>query len=195
MKDYLGPFVQGFVRVFVVLLLTLLIALVVSALLSGCTHWTLATPTPGPDYQATIDVAQARLTECLMANHGMGVALDECRMRPTQTPHVIVVTPVPPTLVPVTATPPYPANLVACDEAPLGTRLYVTTRTTVRYWHSEASNNLGQAAAGESGVLIDKSKDADALWWWRADGLVTNDHPYGTKGWVKAIYSGCVPPK
>jgi hypothetical protein len=153
-----------------------------------------ATPTPGPDYEATIAAVQADKAACGEGWYQTMGALNECLQRPTQTPHVIVVTPVPPTPIPVTPTPPYPANLVKCDEAPLGTRMYVTTRTTVRFWHSTGSNNLGQAEAGESGILKDKSKDADADWWWRADGLVTNDHPYGITGWVKAIYAGCVPP-
>jgi hypothetical protein len=145
-----------------------------------------ATPTPGPDYGATLTAVAYDLDTCNMT-------LENCQNQPTQTPHVIVVTPVPPTPLPITPTPPYPANLVKCDEAPLGTRMYVTTRTTVRFWHSTGSNNIGQAEAGESGILKDKSKDADADWWWRADGLVTNDHPYGITGWVKAVYAGCVP--
>ena len=170
------------------------ILLILAALTLGCNsnpgHIIL---TPSPDYQATIDVALAEKAACGEGWYQTMGALNDCLLRPTQTPHVIVVTPVPPT--------PTPVALVSCVDAPLGTKVQITTRTTVRYWHSDASNNLGQADVGAIGQLIDKSMDDDALWWWRLVSIETNDYPYGTKdgdplkGWVKAIYSGCVPPK
>lgn len=164
--------------------LSMLILVILALLLASC----VPAPTPGLNYEATLAYVEAGLANCEGELFG-------CMAQPTQTPHVIVVTPIPPTPMPVTATPPYPGNLVKCDEAPIGTTLYVTTRTTVRYWHAVDSNNLGQAEAGEAGKLIDKSKDANGLWWWRAEGLRTNDHPYGVTGWVKASVSACVPPK
>lgn len=170
--------------------LTVLAALAIVFVLAGCTVPT----TPTLNYEATLAYVQADLAICSEALGECDEAIAAYWSLPTQTPFVIVVTPVPPL---PTATP----LAVSCEEAPLGTKVRVTTRTTVRYWHDDASNNLGQAEVGATATLIDKSMDADALWWWRVEGIRTNDYPYGEKdgdplkGWVKAMYAGCVPPK
>jgi hypothetical protein len=170
----------------------MLAMVLIVVLLIGC----VPTPasTPRPDYQATIDVALADKAACGEGWYQTMGALNQCLTRPTGTPNVVVWTPVPPT--------PTAVALVSCKDAPIGTKVVVTQGTTARYWHDEISGkNLGYAQAGASGTLIDKSMDADALWWWRVQGLRTGDFPYGSrdgeplKAWVKAIYSACVPPK
>lgn len=171
-------------------MLGLIAFLIVGLMLSGC----VPAPVPTPDYQATIAAVETASAYCADKVY-------LCETRPTQTPHVIVVTPVSPTLVPVTATPPYPSNLVSCKDAPLGTRIYATNGATLRYWHSKTSNNLGQAYVGTWGMLIDKAFDDNHEPWYREQGMRTNDFPYGTKdgepmkAWIGEYSSGCVPPK
>lgn len=171
------------------------LAIVVIVLfMSACTsNPTPIIPTPRPDYEATIAVLQADKAACGEGWYQTMGALNDCLQRPMATPKVIVVTPVPPP----TAT---PVPWVSCESANYDWTVVVHTGTTVREWHDDTAQNLGYADIGATGRLIDKSMDADALWWWRAEGIRTGDYPYGEKdgdplkGWVKAIYSGCVPP-
>lgn len=174
--------------------------IIVAAMVGFAYGCNAATPTPRPDYEATIAVAQHEMSECIGELNSAQMSEAECWSQPTQTPHVIVVTPVPPTPIPVTPTPPYPANLVSCKDAPLGTRIYATNGATLRYWHSATSNNLGQAVVGTYGMLIDKSMDDQQQAWYREQGMRTNDYPYGEKdgaplkAWIRDNSSGCVPP-
>jgi hypothetical protein len=165
-----------------------LAAVAIMLAVAACTP--APTPIPGPDYRATLDgvSAEATLTAADYATCGeawyntMG-ALNECLLRPTPLPVIVTATAIP------TAT---PDPLVSCENKPEGTIVVIHTRTTVRGFHQDNSDNLGQAEAGERAILIDTWYDTGTgLRWIKADWISTNDYPDGIRGYVKETYAGC----
>lgn len=183
---------HGSARAVAYLIMVVCVAMLMFAvmgLLSACTP----RPPSGPNYEATLAYVEADLGVCAEGLAECDEAYAILVNAPTQTPYIIVVTPVPPTKVP-TATPP---AVVSCENMDAGTIVKVVTRTTVRSYHSTTDGtNLGQAEVGTLAVLIDTWYDTGAsVRWIKADDFETNDHPEGVRGYVKELYAGCIPPE